>query len=216
MKVCRLKNTIISIIIFFVLSVCGCSSKEQQYEMLSFFFTGIPSYEDFANDNQNKKHQVEIEDESEVEITTYFAHPEWAKEKCESCHQTERNEAGIVVKNDLNEPANKLCIKCHVDKTARIAIKERLWLHSPVGEGKCLNCHAAHKSDYPFHLLFPLNNKICTNCHSIASISQKIHDDSKLMNTKTVRKNGCLACHNPHIGANKNLLKAEHNEITDR
>ena len=36
-----------------ILLLTGCSSKEQQYKLLSFFFTGIPTYEEFISEKED-------------------------------------------------------------------------------------------------------------------------------------------------------------------
>ena len=98
---------------------------------------------------------------------------------------------------------NELCTQCHLDKTAKRALTDNLWLHNTTAKGDCLACHDPHQSN---------NEKTLRQPPSVLCLPY--HQKGQFLAT-TVHQTGeeCLSCHNPHMGIDRNLLKKEYKEI---
>jgi len=92
----------------------------------------------------------------------------------------------------------KICLTCHT------AFQERLTLpfvHTPVKDGACSDCHNPHTSSHG-KLLAAEPDAICANCHSdlIPEKPVSVHPP--------VAEGRCTECHDPHASQNRNNLKA--------
>ncbi len=93
----------------------------------------------------------------------------------------------------------KLCLTCHE------AFKEKMksqFVHTPVKEGECSECHNPHASSHG-KLLSEDPQKSCLKCHGdvIPAKAKSAHS--------IVLQGNCVKCHDPHASNNKgNLLKA--------
>ncbi len=205
-----------------LLLLAGCESRTR-YEVLTVFFTGVPPYEEYVRENGDPGEPV---DSVPVQQKKYD-HPLWKTGSCASCHvirsvQEEVTpgrgrdmEADIISPLSAGAPPlrqqpEKLCIRCHTDKTPRRAIRDRLWLHNPVARGRCLDCHAPHSSSYPAHLRED-NRVMCVTCHAAGE------DDlpSACLKQEPDEETGqidCLSCHNPHMGKDRYLLRGDYSE----
>ena len=204
-------RSIVTFVLLFVL--VGCD-RQTRYQLISTVFTGVPSYEEFYADTPSAK---DIEKGNELE-KVFSQHPLWGAGKCGACHssEVEKNVSVESYPNDKLEetlvlPPNKLCVKCHADKTPRRAIRDKLWLHNPVAKGDCLACHAHHQSNYTF-LLKRSYKQICTDCHSNPDL---LPDDCTISSNELpgAKLSSCLSCHNSHMGADKNLLHKDYVEV---
>ena len=107
----------------------------------------------------------------------------------------------------------KACLACHTDFAATT---QKAFVHTPVKNGDCSDCHDPHASDHG-KLLAAAPDAICQSCHAdvVPAKSQSVHPD--------VIAGNCVKCHDPHASANKgNLLQAGndlcqscHKELTD-
>jgi predicted CXXCH cytochrome family protein len=200
----------------------GCD-RHTQYAILTTVFTGVPPMEELFTDKVREE-KAKQEDLAEKSRETLYQHPLWAANQCTACHEAgadgelKRVEA---VESELPEPdpakgmpvglilpPDKLCIKCHLDKTARRAIRGRLWLHNPVAQGDCLSCHSKHQSPNQAHLRLPLR-EICSSCHK----SDQLPDACLEGSIRDQPKNNCLNCHNTHMGRDRFLLTRDYQEI---
>lgn len=211
---------------FLLIPVCflvsGCE-QQTQYSILTTIFTGVPPMEELYGEAAPEKTVAETFSLAQSDEYMY-QHPLWADGQCASCHILSEHTAVQAVKQSKNNslapaadykaggptvaglllPADKLCIKCHLDKTARRAIRDRLWLHNPVAQGKCLACHAEHQSPHQAHLrLSPA--ELCLSCHKVEQLPEACADGPG------TRK--CLGCHNTHMGKNRKLLASEYTEV---
>ncbi len=94
----------------------------------------------------------------------------------------------------------KLCLGCHQDFEARL---HKPFVHTPMKEGKCTDCHRAHASQHG-KLLDQDASKICLGCHAavIPAGAKSVH--------APVAKGSCVACHDPHSSDDKfELLKPQ-------
>ena len=217
------KNSRLAVI--FVLScfmlLFGCD-KYTKHQVLSFFFTGVPSPDEEKVRTEEKKVIKDVKKKKvkgvSVVTSAVFSHGPFAAEQCYYCHATsesagfkknnkEGKKGGMAslgeVGGKLAISLNELCRECHASTKSNIqAYKEGLWVHGPVGTGSCTMCHSPHSSPNRYMLLEKAE-KICTLCHSEGYIMNKeIHKGSQ----------DCLLCHNPHVGKNKLMLKKDYNE----
>lgn len=204
-----------------VLSACD---RQIQYAVLTTVFTGVPPMDELYGDTvpeQDAKEIAALGRDNRV----VFKHPLWESRQCGACHQP--SAAGDTVSfewqieqfgvADLAElpavgglllPADKLCVKCHLDKTGRRAIRERLWLHNPVARGDCLACHSEHKSLNLSILKRPLA-ETCLPCHQ----ADQLPVDCASGDGGDSETPDCLSCHNTHVGRDRMLLRRDFTEV---
>lgn len=99
--------------------------------------------------------------------------------------------------------SGKLCLDCHDN------FKEKLksqFVHTPVKEGECSECHNPHTSSHG-KLLAEDANKVCYKCHE-AVIPEKARSSHKV-----VAEGNCVKCHDPHASNNKFVLLKAGNEL---
>lgn len=119
-------------------------------------------------------------------------HAAWKQKDCRNCHVPEKSNAALAP-----EAVNKACMSCH-DKEA-IQDVGQAKLHKAVSDGKCIDCHAPHRSPQP-HLIRPTADRICTGCH-------KPKDFNKAPHPPVVRAD-CLLCHTGHRYEREHMLKS--------
>ena len=109
------------------------------------------------------------------------------RDKCVDCHNPHSSENIFMLQDGT-------CNKCHNEKN-----NEYSFLHGPVAGNYCSVCHETHASENE-DLLINAGLDLCINCHSSATL---------FMNPEHQGENNedCMACHNPHGGENKFLLK---------
>ena len=219
----RSKGLWIRIILVGVLinAVAGCD-RYTKHEVLTFFFTGVPSpeEEEKAEAEKAKALQAAATEQIAIQKPERFSHPLWAAGRCDQCHQSSANfsvpgvkkqspavfQKGMEPPGPLVVPRQQLCIRCHEDKSAVNAQKEGLWLHNTPAKGECHKCHDPHQSDHRYLLLEP-PRQICIPCHK----------DPKIMELAAHKEPGeCLTCHNPHFGKDKKMLKKDYQEVENR
>ena len=156
------------------------------------------------------------------EAPKLYSHPAWAGGNCSLCHegsvtlgfqpvgQAKKTAAPKVfysgggMPGKLRHPKEKICTKCHTDKTGLRAIKDNLWLHNPTAKGNCLACHDAHQSKH-HGTLRKAPEQLCQECHHAEDLAKvPMHNDAK---------EPCLSCHTPHMGKDRHLLIKEYREI---
>ena len=217
-------------------SIVGCD-RLSRHKVMTIFFTGVPSLEEQdrmkqaaleeakkpkAAKKQNesaKAASAKLERVRSVAVrATRFSHGPYAANECYQCHEVSASggfrgfgkqegaagslaKAGIVP-GKMVAPWNELCVGCHAGKKPEQAYQKALWIHGPVSNGYCIVCHAPHASPEPY-LLLKKPDELCAECHAAGLIVNKaMHQD----------RADCTACHNPHVGKDSRLLKAEHQE----
>jgi predicted CXXCH cytochrome family protein len=215
------------VVLFILLAVLPGCDRQTRYTLLTTFFTGVPPYEEYYADDRETSAGEDSTSVKEPEAPQY-SHAFFAEGKCDICHtmpqdrlpppadrnqtadfDTQRQER--LLSAPLRIGAEKLCLECHTDKSARQAIRNRLVLHSPVAQGNCTGCHATHNSAHKA-LLSKEPAQLCTACHAPdkAVLPAACFATPPGYDTKEVH---CLVCHNPHMGANKSLLTRDHAEV---
>jgi len=97
----------------------------------------------------------------------------------------------------------KLCLNCHEEFKNKL---KNQFIHTPVKEGECSECHNPHTSVHG-KLLDEDPNKICSKCH------EGIVPKDPKSTHKVVMEGNCVKCHDPHASNNKFVLLKEGNAL---
>jgi predicted CXXCH cytochrome family protein len=148
-----------------------------------------------------------------------YTHTPYAKGQCSSCHQPHQSSHAYLLARDSDslclgchsvdsvrqkhpnypaEPVN--CSSCHSPHGSNRPALVRNILHEPYAAG-CKDCHVGKGS--------PVTVDTCLECHS------QVGEQMASSHNHLVRygNNGCLACHSPHAGDNKRLLKGKQRHV---
>ncbi len=160
--------------------------------------------------------------------------PMYRPQSCSICHSLH----GSPNPHLLTGRQQDLCLSCHgrddfsKSKPLRnIAgdLQDKAFLHGPLADGDCTGCHEPHGSDF-FRLLtgsYPAEfyagyqpgiYGFCFQCHeqkllqdSRTTAETRFRDGNRNLHYLHVRdRKGrtCLACHEPHAGNNRQLIRA--------
>ncbi len=179
MKITDLRMTVL--ILLSVLYGCAGMNK---YEVLSFFFDGVPSpdtskiipSETFttittSTQNDSTDHSAEI-------ASVASMHRPYAQKKCRDCHD----------ETSMSESTSEILKRC---KNCHSAFQKKYkYVHGPVAVLDCISCHEPHKSENA-SLLRRSGDFICTYCHKNLDLVQ-VNQHSQIGIIE------CLGCHNPH------------------
>jgi predicted CXXCH cytochrome family protein len=160
-------------------------SVEEHYELLTFFFDGVP-------DPNAPIASPGAPGGVRVPGAVYYTHQPYEEEACAECHQASRRLMLTRV-----EPT--VCRKCHPDVPGQYPI-----MHGPVVADACLWCHAPHESSIQ-PLLLARAPELCLQCHGLemTTVPQPPeHDDLQ---------RDCLECHRAHGGEDPFYLLNEPN-----
>jgi len=189
MAVLGLKRILAAFLLVIMIVSCSASSN---YNVLSFFFDGVPD----PNAKKNKSDLVQFDSslvsrrEEIVRKATpkFVLHGPYKAKLCGDCHSTGQGFS-------LLEPLPNLCFKCHdtFDKKVKFS-------HGPVAAGLCTVCHKPHRSENKF-LLVKKNKEICLYCHNVSDvILNKKHPE-------IVEDTNCIDCHDAHGGEKQYFLR---------
>ena len=180
------------------LLVTACS-QNTRYEVLCFFFDGVPAPE--VEDQGEFDPTLGLGGEAEgaedpgtfiVRKPTVFLHPPYRDRRCTECHN--------VYGGKLVRPVEEgLCWNCHVDITVGAA-----YVHGPVAALACLQCHHQHRAKNP-KLLHKPPMETCLQCHQLEDLLPGPHH----VKTETGTEYVCIECHNPHAGNVQFFLKPD-------
>jgi len=137
-------TTRLFLILVLVCSFVSCT-QEKRYRVLSFFFDGVPSYEQSAASDSQPQNSTMLREEQlvtgEMETTSTelnnqseVVHEPFRERACESCHQRSAT-------SFLSEQGSDLCFQCHDYSPFKAA-----YVHGPVAVGACTFCHHPHRS----------------------------------------------------------------------
>ena len=195
------------------ISVSGCG-KQTRYKVLTFFFTGVPSLE---TQKTTTRKGDKIKKKTRRVVQRPFIHGPRASGECFFCHDTESSlsfretKLGPGIRNlseitpgRLVKARNKICVQCHMSKSAELLFTENLWVHGPVSDGLCGPCHDYHQTKNQYMLVRASSIDLCTQCHA----------KQYIMQTEAHQTNAeCITCHNPHIGTSRLLLRKDFDEV---
>lgn len=116
---------------------------------------------------------------------------------CTACH-VQIGEAAAH-KFSFTSAKEDLCVKCH-----QLPLQQHA--HAPVKDGKCMDCHDPHGSEFKAELVSDPNRDLCVKCHA-ANFKNKsfVHGP--------VAVGACTTCHKPHSSENPKLLLADPNTL---
>jgi predicted CXXCH cytochrome family protein len=138
-------------------------------------------------------------------------HQAYAEGKCTGCHDPHGGKTSALL---VTEDTAALCGRCHDARSegsklagAPGAGPAHSHLHSPVQEGKCLDCHAAHASDHLALRTLP-ERELCLKCHEpvLAGLRAAAHVHEPLATE-------CGSCHQAHGGGDRLCLRGATNEL---
>jgi predicted CXXCH cytochrome family protein len=208
-------SILLSVIFIFV---SGCD-KHTRYKVLTVFFTGVPPIDgsqvvmkkDRARGVKKKQRKKRRRLKSKV-----FVHGPKASGECFYCHDTARSQSfrrmkeggvpdlGKIKPGRLIDDLEVLCIQCHTSKSAEIQYVQNMWVHGPVSTGNCTACHDYHQTKFNYMLFTDDSRDLCMQCHKEGFMIQSESHKNKKQ---------CISCHNPHIGADRLLLRKDYDEI---
>ena len=97
----------------------------------------------------------------------------------------------------------KRCLSCHDNFNEKL---KNQFVHTPVKEGECTECHNPHSTSHG-KLLDEDVNKVCFKCHE--GIVPKTPKSSH----QVVMVGNCVKCHDPHASKNEFVLLKAGNEV---
>jgi predicted CXXCH cytochrome family protein len=171
-----------------LLVLTNCRDTEQRHDVLSFFFDGVPPWDEQA---AGRAGFLEGQDPRRRAETVWTLHE--PLNDCARCHG-EQQQKNFSREVKLVAPVPDLCYQCHTGPTALTG-----WVHGPVITGDCLLCHEPHRTVNPY-LLRRAIPEICYQCHDPASI--RSITDHELPGYSL-----CDACHSGHASPERFLLK---------
>jgi predicted CXXCH cytochrome family protein len=148
-----------------------------------------------------------------------FTHTPYAKGQCDSCHQAHQSKHDNLL---VKEP-QALCLGCHPMQSVR-----QKHPNYPAELGNCGSCHSPHGSNRPALVRNVLHQPYaagCKDCHTgkntpitvdtCLACHPQVGEQMASSHNHLVRygNNGCLACHSPHAGDDKRLLKGKERHV---
>jgi len=163
----------------------GCTTPEDRYRTLAFFFDGVPVPESMR--------PPPTPEELAPKLTKAQLHREQALEEwvihdpdCDECHTSKETSLPYLDPPDL-------CWECHDEEDFVDEV-----LHGPFGAGACTQCHSPHKSKNE-HLLVKAVPELCRSCHDDTTFPEmEEHQETE--------GDDCVDCHNPHAGPGAYML----------
>lgn len=148
-----------------------------------------------------------------------YTHPPYAKGDCAACHRPHQSANNYLLVKDRDA----LCFSCH--KQAEVQKKHP---NFPMKLSNCGSCHNPHGSNRPGlirNVLHPPYADDCSDCHTGKGVPVRIdtclecHPDvsdqmaSSHNHLVRYKENGCTACHSPHAGDDKRLLRGQERHV---
>jgi len=176
-------------LVLLLLFLPGCSTIHN-YQLLSFFFDGVPNpnAKDSINSQQltNPSDTALVLNQVNAPPKNSFHQP-YKERECTACHDKDKL-------GKLTQSPPELCYQCHDDFSKKYKV-----LHSPVESGDCTSCHSPHMSVND-KLLKRTGQALCFECHDSKEI---LANDTH----KDIQTTSCTECHLPHGGAEKTFLR---------
>lgn len=180
----------------------GCD-RAARYEVLTFFFEGVPPLDGthatagadanvviLTNANimssMNPEHVVLQPDQFGQRVSSNH---EFVRD-CAQCHTGGFSSS----RQDLRQDVPALCYSCHTDLH-----EPDDSLHGPLNVGECVFCHDPHQSAYVRLQKLP-QPALCYSCH-------KVEDIVSIPGHAEPLQQACTGCHDPHGSSIPPLLK---------
>lgn len=157
----------------------GCS-VQKHYDLLSFFFDGVPDPRLVASGADAVRFAKETGG-------VFYTHLPYAQEQCGACHTDLSGES-------ITSVDSAVCLKCHAS-----VVDAYPMMHGPVAAGACLFCHAPHESTIA-PLIRVAGPQLCSQCHGptfMGAPTSPVHADLQ---------RDCRDCHGGHGGSARYFL----------
>ncbi len=127
---------------------------------------------------------------------------------CTSCHESNGKEHPLEEEEGFTLYAEgaSLCYSCHTELEEEHSLK---YVHKPVKNGECTECHEVHSSN-DSNLVFTQAPDLCFFCHNEL---EEGRDKAKKVHTASFEGDACLICHTPHASAEKRLLIGKNRDL---
>ncbi|MHC5113350.1 MAG: cytochrome c3 family protein [Planctomycetota bacterium] len=168
---------------------CGCSI-ERDYEILSFFFDGVP--EPGSADAAAGAGGGAGAGGALFAGGMVSGHTAYRERRCAWCHGDAAQYGFQTI--GFSSLSETVCLDCHTDSL------EHTYLHGPVAVGACLFCHEPHVSRFP-SLLVDESPELCLACHQFEFEGQPVSE----VHADPTRD--CLECHTGHGGDHHYFLR---------
>ena len=144
---------------------------------------------------------LQCHEEKEEDLTREYIHPP-VEEGCEQCHDPHSADEPVL----LLEKGAQLCASCHEEMHPDVFedIASAKFPHEPAAEGRCVECHLVHSSNFE-SLLRDTQDRLCLGCHK--ELSENIQESKNLHGP--VQRGECSACHKPHGSLYTRLLEKD-------
>jgi predicted CXXCH cytochrome family protein len=144
-----------------------------------------------------------------------YTHTPYANGQCASCHHSHQSQYPYL----LVKAPEAICLGCHTPQTVQAKHP-----NYPAELKNCGSCHSPHGSNRPALVRNILHDPYaagCKDCHAgkgepvMVDTCLECHSDvgeqmaSSHNHLVRFGNNGCLACHSPHAGDDKRLLKGK-------
>lgn len=181
-----------------LLAACSATSR---YEVLSFFFDGVPN-PDAPPPAAPEAPKPKVLEPRRSSTPPLVMHEPFAQRRCSDCH-LERKNAGERIGSSafrlqdltaLRLPVQELCVSCHAQPA-------RQFDHAPALLGECTTCHHPHASAQAHLLLRQRTRDLCILCHRVETMGDPSHLDQSA-------DHDCAECHDPHGGDQRYFLRS--------
>lgn len=183
------------------MALAACSAA-RRYEVLSFFFDGVPDPSAPAPTQHTAEpvvRQRTVRPEAAPAVVLH-QHVPYAQRQCDSCHLSggdqgkARGAFSINSMSALKMPVEKLCASCHEPKPLAHQ-------HAPALLGDCVRCHDPHASRYDHLVKKARTAELCAVCHTPDTMpTGAAHAGSG--------DRDCASCHDPHGSDTRHLLRS--------
>ncbi len=179
-------------LLFFALLALSCSTQTR-YEVLSFFFDGVPEPQSEKTQDEETATTATLvvdagqSDESSARRRpSLVPHQKIDRSLCSTCHASQQ---GALDARPIS--GKGICQKCHGDR-----LREEGWNHGPINIGQCSPCHMnGHQSAGPYLLSRPTVKELCHTCHDGNKKKSEMQHRAQSLR---ISVEDCMACHDPH------------------
>ncbi|MBL8732668.1 MAG: hypothetical protein JNN13_09900 [Planctomycetes bacterium] len=184
-----------------LLAACSATTR---YQVLSFFFDGVPDPNAPVSTEQlitPVPERFVYQPPQPDPATLPKMHRPYADRKCDACHKSsmdrkQRDPTSFNVADAaaLRMPVEQLCRSCH-------PLTEQPYQHAPALMGECVRCHQPHASTNSHLLLTPKVRGLCVPCHTAEMMTSEAQHAG-------YADRDCCECHDPHAADARAFLKA--------